>query len=208
MGTSITWPTAASASADVTGEGAALAMESTETPGAFETPWKRVVLVGFMGSGKTTVGRLLAARLGWTFVDLDDEVEAATGTKVAELFRTKGEEEFRRLEAEAGAAALARDRIVIAPGGGWSLAPGRLDALPEGSLTVWLKVTPETAVSRATRHGRVRPLLLGPDPLGRAKTLLAERESVYARATLQIDAERGSATSVAQAIATHMETAQ
>jgi shikimate kinase len=167
--------------------------------------WERVVLVGFMGSGKTTVGRLLAARLGWTFVDLDDEVEAATGTKVAELFRTRGEEEFRRLEAEAGVAALKRAHTVIAPGGGWSLAPGRLDGLPEGTLTVWLEVTAETAVGRATRHGRVRPLLLGRDPVAKAKALLAERQPVYARARLQVDAETASPASLAQTIASHME---
>ena len=108
------------------------------------------MLVGFMGSGKSTVGRLLARRLGWVFVDLDEAVEAATGIKVAELFRTRGEAAFRQLEAEAGVAAAARAQVVIAPGGGWSLVPDRLDGLPEGSLTVWLRVRPETAARRAT----------------------------------------------------------
>lgn len=169
------------------------------------SPWERVVLVGFMGSGKTTVGRLLAARLGWTFIDLDDEVEAATGAKVAELFRSRGEDEFRRLEAEVGVAALQRPHTVIAPGGGWSLAPGRLEGLPKGTLTVWLKVTPETAVRRANRHGRVRPLLLGPDPVAKARALLDQRHSVYARARLQLDAESASPASLAQAIASQME---
>lgn len=167
--------------------------------------WERVVLVGFMGSGKTTVGRLLAARLGWTFIDLDDEVEAVTGTKVAELFRTRGEDEFRRLEAEAGVAAMRRSQTVIAPGGGWSLAAGRMESLPEGTLTVCLRVTAETAVRRATRHGMVRPLLLGPDPVAKAKALIDERQSVYARARLQLDAETASPAALAQAIASQME---
>jgi shikimate kinase len=179
--------------------------ESPATRPVAGSPWERVVLVGFMGSGKTTVGRLLAARLGWTFIDLDDEVEAATGIKVAELFRTRGEEEFRRLEAEVGVAAMKRSHTVIAPGGGWSLAAGRMEVLPEGTLTVWLKVTPDTAVRRATRHGRVRPLLLGPDPVAKAKALLDERQSVYARARLQLDAETASPASLAQTIASQME---
>ena len=167
--------------------------------------WERVVLVGFMGSGKSTVGRRLASRLGWVFVDLDEAVEAATGTKVAELFRTRGEHAFRQLEAEAGAAAAARARVVIAPGGGWSLVPGRMDGLPEGTLTVWLRVRPETAVRRATGTARVRPLLSGPDPAARARELLQEREPAYSSARLQLDADRASPSSLVDAIVTYME---
>lgn len=179
---------------------------SPETPARSAPPgWERVVLIGFMGSGKTTVGRSLAARLGWTFVDLDDEVEATTGAKIADLFRTLGEAEFRRLEAEAGERVLDRPRTVVAPGGGWSLAPGRLESLPEGTLTVWLKVTPETAVRRAMRHARVRPLLAGPDPLGTARALLAERERIYAKARLTVDSEGASPAALAEEIVHRME---
>ena len=170
-----------------------------------ETSWERVVLLGFMGSGKTTIGRHLAARLGWTFVDLDDEVEARAGERIEELFRTRGEAAFRALEAEAGAEVMGRARTVIAPGGGWSMAPGRLESLPEGTLTVWLEITPETAVRRATRPGRLRPLLAGADPLTQARRLLAEREPVYRRARLRLDAERASPKALAEAIAAHME---
>jgi shikimate kinase len=173
--------------------------------GAAQGPWSRVLLVGFMGSGKTTVGKLVASRLGWGFVDLDSEVEQMTGRTVEELFRERGEPAFRELEAQAGVAALARDRTVLAPGGGWSLAPGRLERLPGGTLSVWLKVSPETAVRRATAHGRVRPLLAGADPLERARTLLAEREPVYARARLHLDAETASPAALARAIAAQVE---
>jgi shikimate kinase len=166
--------------------------------------WERVVLVGFMGSGKSTVGRLLASRLGWSFVDLDDDVEKRGGASVEDLFRTRGEAAFRALEREAGAAALARPATVLAPGGGWSLAPGRLDELPEGTLTVWLQVTAATAVRRATGHGRVRPLLAGPDPVSRALDLIREREDVYRRAALHLDAERASPSELANAIVAHM----
>lgn len=82
---------------------------------------QRIVLTGFMGSGKTTVGRLLAARLGWRFADLDDEVEARTGRSVPQIFAEDGEPAFRAAEADALAALLQDSRIVIALGGG---APG------------------------------------------------------------------------------------
>jgi len=167
--------------------------------------WDRVVLVGLMGSGKTTVGRLLAGRLGWSFVDLDEEVEAAAGATVEELFRTRGEQAFRGLEARAGVDALAGTGAVIAPGGGWSLAPGRLEALPRGSLSVWLQVTPETAVARATRGGMVRPLLAGQDRVARASELLREREAVYRCALLHLDAEDATPAALARAIVEHME---
>lgn len=167
--------------------------------------WQRVVLVGFMGSGKSTVGRLLARRLGWTFLDLDEEIEARACMSVEDLFRTRGEEAFRALERDAGAEALTRSATVLAPGGGWSLEPGRLQQLPAGTLTVWLKVSPETAVRRATGHGRVRPLLAGPDPVERARGLLGQREPVYARAALQLDTERASPGALVEAIVEHME---
>jgi len=170
------------------------------------TKWSRVVLVGFMGSGKTTVGRLLARRIGWRFVDLDDEVEAAEGMSVEDLFRKRGESEFRVLEARAGAAALAKERTVLAPGGGWCLTPGRLEELPPGSLSVWLTVSPETAVRRATSvGGRVRPLLAGPDPVARARSLMNERELFYARAHLHVDVESATPQTVADRIAEFME---
>jgi shikimate kinase len=174
---------------------------SDETPAA----WTRVVLVGFMGSGKTTVGRLLARRLGWSFVDLDDEVEAASGGTVEELFREHGEATFREIEGRVGADALARSNTVLAPGGGWSLSPGRLDHLPPGSLSVWLIVTPDTAVRRATGRGRVRPLLGCDDPVARARALLSEREPVYARAHLHLDTEGATPDSLADRIAKHLE---
>lgn len=163
------------------------------------------MLIGFMGSGKSTVGRALAAKLRWSFLDLDDEIEARAGRSVEELFRVEGEAAFRALEAEVSGAALVRPSTVLAPGGGWSLAPGRLEGLPEGSLTVWLRVAPETAVRRATGHGRVRPLLAGADPLGRAKALLEEREPVYKRALLHLDADRATPAALVEAIVVHME---
>jgi shikimate kinase len=204
MGTSITWAAVASASAEVAkGRGRPAGRRRTAAP-VDVTGWERVVLVGFMGSGKSTVGRQLATRLGWSFVDFDEQIEAAAGATVEELFRTRGEAAFRALEAEVGEASLGRKQIVLAPGGGWSLAPGRLEGLPSDTLSVWLRVSPETAVRRATGHGRVRPLLAGDDPTGRARALLAERESVYRRAALHVDAEQAAPSALARMIAEHM----
>ena len=167
--------------------------------------WTRVVLVGFMGSGKTVVGRLLAQELGWNFVDLDDEVEAASERTIEELFSERGEAAFRELEAQAGATALTCKRAVLAPGGGWSLVPGRIDRLPPDSLSVWLRVSAETAVRRVHAARRSRPLLGGADPVVRARVLLSEREPVYARARLHLDTERVRPRALALRIAQHME---
>lgn len=79
---------------------------------------QRIILTGFMGAGKTTVGRLLAEQLGWTFLDLDRHLEVRAGATVAELFSTHGEAHFRRLESSALAGALAQQRVVLALGGG------------------------------------------------------------------------------------------
>lgn len=178
------------------------------TAGAAEGPvmvWTQVVLVGFMGSGKTVVGRLLARELGWGFVDLDDEVEATSGRTIAELFTERGEAGFRELEAQAGAAALERKHVVLAPGGGWSLVPGRIERLPPSCLSVWLQVSAETAVRRVRSGRRVRPLLGGANALGQARVLLREREPAYAHARLRVDTEHASPSVLALRIAEYME---
>lgn len=153
--------------------------------------YRAVVLVGFMGSGKTTVGRLLARRLGWSFVDLDDVIESRAGMAVDAIFRERGEAHFRELEAKAGRETLERDRLVLAPGGGWAVMEGSLEALDGDVLSVWLEVSPEVAVRRARSDGgRVRPLLEGPEPLAKARALLAGREERYRLAGLHLDTEK------------------
>jgi shikimate kinase len=150
---------------------------------------RRVVLVGFMGSGKSSVGRLLARRLGWDFVDLDARVEKVEGRSVAAIFAESGEAHFRAVEAREAEAALARDRVVLAAGGGWAAQPGRFGALPEGTASVWLRVSAEEAVRRARPRSGKRPLLAGPDPLATARDLLRRREPIYAEADLEVDTE-------------------
>jgi len=148
---------------------------------------RRLVLVGFMGSGKSTVGPLLAARLGWEFVDVDATVETEDAASVAEIFRTKGEAYFREAEARVAARVLERDRVVVGSGGGWGASAGRLRALPRGTIAVWLRVSPEEAVRRVSGMRGVRPLLEGRDPLEEARRLLRQRESEYAAASVGVD---------------------
>jgi len=163
-------------------------------------PARRVLLVGMMGAGKTTVGKLLARRLGWRYVDSDDEVQAATGRTVKELFEAGGEEAFRPLESEALAAALDDDRpAVVSVAGGAVLDPANRELLRRAGTVVWLRATPETLLGRvradtSAAHARAgavdhRPLLEG-DPAGTIARLERERRPIYegvADVTVDVD---------------------
>ena len=159
-------------------------------------PLRRVLLVGFMGAGKTTVGEALARAMGWRFCDFDEEVERLTQATVAEVFDRLGESGFREIEARAARALLAESDLVIASGGGWAGAPGWSAAVPEGTAVVWLEVGPQEAVRRATAEPKRRPLLEGPDPLIRARELLERRAPHYADADWRVDTERSSVEDV------------
>lgn len=157
-----------------------------------------------MGSGKSTVGSRLARRLGWDHVDLDEVIESRTGSSVEEIFRDRGEQRFRELEAEVGREVLAgRDRVV-STGGGWAAAPERMESLDPGVLSVWLQVSPETAVERAKRGSVVRPLLEVANPVARARELLRARTAFYRKAELHLDTESRSPEDLASVIVEHM----
>jgi shikimate kinase len=160
---------------------------------------RNVVLTGFMGTGKTTVGRLLADRLGWEFVDTDELIEARHAP-IAELFATSGEEAFRQLEREL-AAELAEDtRRVISTGGRMMLDPASAAALAAGSRVFCLVASPETIAERVLSGGTVRPLLAGPDPLNRIAELLEERREGYAQFE-QIDTDGRQPSEIADSLA-------
>ena len=161
---------------------------------------RRVLLVGFMGSGKTLVGGVLARRLAWTFRDFDMEIESRLGLPISEIFRQHGEGFFREAEARIGAELLQDTHVVLASGGGWPIAPGRLDRLGEETFSVWLKVGAEEALRRIRADGPTRPLLTGPDPLGRARALMAEREPYYERADVVVDSTDVGAEELAKTI--------
>ncbi|MDX1568450.1 MAG: shikimate kinase, partial [Longimicrobiales bacterium] len=100
----------------------------------------RIVLVGFMASGKTSVGRELARLLGWDFVDFDEEIEAEAGAPIPEIFSEQGEPAFRELEERVGRRLLELEGAVLATGGGWGAVEGRLEDLPGGTFSVWLRI--------------------------------------------------------------------
>ncbi|HEY6476678.1 MAG TPA: shikimate kinase [Polyangia bacterium] len=146
-----------------------------------------IFLIGFMGSGKTTVGGLLAERLGWSFSDLDDLIVRSAGLPVAEIFTREGEEGFRRRETEAVRAVSGGRGTVVATGGGAACREENLALMLGSGQVVALEVSAAEAVRRTgSRSGR--PLLDGSaDPLADATDLLAKRQPFYARAHLSID---------------------
>jgi shikimate kinase len=143
-----------------------------------------VVLVGFMGAGKSVCGRLLARRLGRCFVETDDMIVSRDGRSIPEIFRQSGEEAFRRLEAEALEALALKSGDVIATGGGLPCRDGRMEALRALGTVVWLRGDVSVLLERAGRTGG-RPMLdRTPTEI---ETLYRAREPYYARAHLTVD---------------------
>lgn len=154
-------------------------------------PASTVVLVGLSGSGKSTVGREAALRLGWQFVDLDSEIEHRTGITVSDIFSRHGEAFFRGLETDVSAELLNREEghLVLAPGGGWITNPAALKLALTKSRTIYLKATPETALARLGTDTSARPLLRVSNPLAALIRLLREREGYYCQARSVIDTD-------------------
>jgi shikimate kinase len=144
-----------------------------------------------MGSGKSTVGRLVADRLGRPFIDSDQQVEAQTGRTVAEIFRTDGEAAFRRIEADVLADAVASpEASVIAAAGGTVLDAANRVLLRSAGTVVWLRLSPETAIERLRRSGDTHRPLLDDDPDTVLRQMAAHREPLYqevADLTLDVD---------------------
>jgi shikimate kinase len=142
----------------------------------------RIVLVGLPGSGKSTVGPLVAAELGWSFVDLDAEIVRTAGRTIPEIFAAEGESGFRARERAATVALADYGPLVLAPGGGWILDPSNREALGSATKVVYLAVSPEVAATRMGGAAMGRPLLAGANPAPRLGELLAQRESSYLQA--------------------------
>jgi shikimate kinase len=156
----------------------------------------RVLLIGFMGSGKTSVGRRLADALGWRFVDFDDAIEAEAGESVREIFAGRGEPAFRAIEDRVARRLLEDRRVVLASGGGWAAAPGRVRSVAPGTATFWLRVSPEEALRRTGATAGTRPLLARPDALQEATRLLEWRTPFYMEARWTVDTERSAVEDV------------
>lgn len=146
---------------------------------------RSIVLVGIMGCGKSTVGKRLALRLGLEFVDADSEIERAANMTVSEIFAEHGEPYFRSGEERVIARLLSEGPQVLATGGGAFMSETTRSQIAEHGLSIWLKVDFETVMARVRRRA-TRPLLQTPDPEGTMRSLLAEREPVYAKAALTV----------------------
>jgi shikimate kinase len=144
-----------------------------------------VILVGFMGAGKSVCGRLLARRLGRCFVETDDVIVSRDGRAIPEIFAQDGEDAFRRLETEALEALRLKRDEVIATGGGLPCRDGRMELLRALGTVVWLRGDLPELVTRARRAGQ-RPMLNGRTP-AELDALYRTREPYYARAHLTVD---------------------
>jgi len=140
----------------------------------------RVFLIGMMGAGKSTVGRLLARRCGFDFIDCDRELEARSGVTIATIFELEGEAGFRRREASLIDELTQRPRTVLATGGGAILEDDNRRHLRERGLVIYLRASLDE-ILRRTQKDRARPLLQAADRRGRIAELLAEREALYER---------------------------
>jgi len=146
---------------------------------------KNIVLVGFMGTGKSTVGKRLADELGLKFIDSDEVIKESAGCEIGEIFATKGEVYFRDLETEVIADLGQKSDLVISTGGGAVLREKNIELLKEQGIVILLKAEPEVILERV--KGTDRPLLAVSDPLQEIKSLLAKRKSYYDIAEHKID---------------------
>lgn len=160
---------------------------------------RHVVLIGLPGSGKTTVGKMVADALKAPFLDIDATVARKEGRPISMIFAEKGEAVFREMERVEMEAALAGAPAVIAPGGGWAAQPGALSSVQQRGLLVYLKTRPDTAATRAAPQGN-RPMLMGEDPASQMRQLLQEREPFYVMADATVETDRKAPAKVVEEI--------
>jgi len=146
-----------------------------------------IILIGFMGSGKTTSGRELARRIGFEFVDLDERIQTRTGKSIDEIFQLEGESDFRSLERQEVEMIGSRNRTVICPGGGAWLDEQNRRTLLKSGWCIWLKVSPGEAWRRIQADRALRPLIhRAQDPYKEIERLLEERNPIYSLAHQRI----------------------
>lgn len=153
-----------------------------------QMPLAGIALIGLRGAGKTTLGRLLAKQIGWSFVELNKEIEQQNGLSVAEIIALYGQEGFRRMEQVALGQLLARKELmVLATGGGIVSEPLTFDLILSSFYTIWLKAEPEEHMARVRRQGDLRPMADDRSAMAELRTILLSREPLYARASAVVD---------------------
>jgi XRE family aerobic/anaerobic benzoate catabolism transcriptional regulator len=147
-----------------------------------------IALIGLRGAGKSTLGKLLAKKIGWNFVELNKEIEAQNGLSVAEIIALYGQEGFRRLEQAALTQLLARkEPTVLATGGGIVSEPVTFDLILSSFYTIWLKAEPEEHMARVRKQGDLRPMADDRSAMAELRNILTSREPLYARASAVVD---------------------
>jgi shikimate kinase len=163
---------------------------------------KNVVLIGFMGTGKTSAGRILANRLGYAFVDVDQKIEAAHKMSIKEMFARHGEDYFRSCEKDMVKKLAARHHVVISTGGGTVKNPENMQELRKNGSIIALTASVDVILERTSRRG-TRPVLDRADHGDRRSAvaaLLEERRTLYAQADYTVDTSRRSPLQVAEEI--------
>jgi shikimate kinase len=172
-------------------------------------PWRSrsLVLIGLMGAGKSSVGRRLADTLGWPFVDSDDEIAAASGCSIADIFSIHGESIFRDLEARVIMRLLAGEKRVLATGGGAWMQPDIRKVITEAATSVWLRADLDVLTRRVERRNH-RPLLETGDKRSILRKLMTDRYPIYEEADVIVDSGDGPQEQVVKTIIAALDAAE
>src|SRR6267154_3404549 len=166
----------------------ALAGQGNGASAQRRTSFSGIALIGLRGAGKSTLGKMLAKKIGWDFVELNKEIERENGLSVAEIIALYGQEGFRRMEQTALTQLLARKELmVLATGGGIVSEPLTFDLILQSFYTIWLKAEPEEHMARVRRQGDLRPMADDRSAMAELRTILRSREPLYARASAVVD---------------------
>ena len=169
---------------------------------------RNVILIGFMGTGKSSTGKMLSQRLGCAFIDMDNKIEEESGLSIPEIFARFGEDHFRQLEHELAVRLSKRRNAVISTGGGTVKNPANMAALKSSGVLVCLKADVDTVLERTQNRG-TRPVLDREDKGNRrqaVKKLLKERESLYSQADFTVDTSELSPLQVVELITKTLKT--
>ncbi len=167
-----------------------------------------IILIGFMGSGKTTAGQMVAKKLQYDFADLDVLIEEREGIAVTEIFARKGEEYFRKAESEVLDGLLERKNLVVASGGGTPCFHDNMEKMKSAGITVYLNTSPGLLARRLSRGNSSRPLVAGmqgPDLKNHIRKLLAGREGWYRQSDITYDADNFDIHELLDLITSHTE---
>lgn len=162
---------------------------------------RRIALVGLRGAGKTTLGQMAAQALGVPFVELDREIERASGMELSEIFATHGQAMFRQLERQCLDAVIDRfEDVVIATGGSLVTEPATYDRLLSSCFVIWLSATPDEHMNRVLAQGDLRPMADNPQAMDDLRVILDSRQALYAKADAMVDTSQKSDAQALQAL--------